>query len=92
MILLGEKKQFFVLDIGTRSVIGLFILFEEGEYNCVDYFVKEHDDRAMMDGQIHNIQSVAETVIVIKQSFEKNMVPFRKYLLLQLVDHYEPNA
>ncbi|MGP9042751.1 cell division protein FtsA [Cytobacillus kochii] len=78
---MGEKKQFFVLDIGTRSVIGLFILFEEGEYNCVDYFVKEHDDRAMMDGQIHNIQSVAETVIVIKQYFEKKHGPLQKVFI-----------
>ncbi len=56
----------FALDIGTRGVTGLLYTMDEDK--CVIHFSEseEHQDRAMQDGQIHDIQAVSTVIGRIK--------------------------
>lgn len=66
-------SKLFALDIGTRSVVGI-ILEEHGEsFHVVDILVEEHKERAMVDGQIHNVLKVAEIIQSVKEKLEKSM-------------------
>lgn len=65
----------FALDIGTRSVVGI-ILKEDGDtYHVTDMISIEHKERSMIDGQIHNILSVATVITEIKETLEKKHGP-----------------
>lgn len=56
------KDQLLALDIGTRSVVGV-ILKPEGEtFSVIDHEYLEHKERAMLDGQIHDIERVTRVV------------------------------
>ena len=64
-------SKLFALDIGTRSVVGI-ILEEHGEsFHVADILVEEHKERAMVDGQIHNVLKVAEIIQSVKEKLEK---------------------
>lgn len=73
-----EQKKYagqlvFGLDIGTRSIVGT-VGYKMGErFQVVAQDVKEHDTRAMMDGQIHDITAVGETIIEVKKALEKQV-------------------
>lgn len=75
---MDDKKRnmdnlIFGLDIGTRSVVGSVGYMERDKFNVVAHYVKEHDTRAMMDGQIHDIQKVGETIGYVKHELEKQL-------------------
>lgn len=60
----------FGLDIGTRSVVGT-VGYKQGEkFVVVAQEIREHQTRAMLDGQIHDINRVAETIKDIKNSLQ----------------------
>ena len=61
----------FGLDIGTRSVVGTVGYRNQSQFVVVAQRVKEHDTRAMLDGQIHDIQKVGETIRAVKQELEE---------------------
>lgn len=63
----------FGLDIGTRTVIGVVGYREGEEFVLVDYECRAHEERAMMDGQIHDIQKVAHIVYEVKSALEKRL-------------------
>lgn len=68
----------FALDIGTRSVVGI-ILKETGDsYHVADLISIEHKERSMIDGQIHNILSVADVIIEIKELLEAKHGPLKR--------------
>ena len=73
-----ERKKYagqlvFGLDIGTRSVVGT-VGYKVGErFEVVAQYIREHDTRAMMDGQIHDINAVGETVLEVKEALEKQV-------------------
>ncbi|MDE5864799.1 MAG: hypothetical protein K2H34_10685, partial [Lachnospiraceae bacterium] len=50
----------FGLDIGTRSIVGTVGYREGSKFNIVAQCVKFHDTRAMLDGQIHDINKVGQ--------------------------------
>lgn len=77
----------FALDIGTRSVVGLILKEENDSYLIVDTVVKEHTKRSMLDGQIHDVLSVANVISSVKKELEKNTDLFIKYVLLRQVVH-----
>ncbi len=56
------KDQLLALDIGTRSVIGVLLRPENDKYSVVDFERVEHSERAMLDGQIHDIEKVTSVV------------------------------
>lgn len=67
----------FGLDIGTRSIVGTVGYREGKQFNIVAQAVKYHDTRAMMDGQIHDINKVSEEIVYVKEELEKQL-PGRK--------------
>lgn len=71
-------EKLFALDIGTRSIVGI-ILEQTGEtFHVVDILIKEHKERAMVDGQIHNVVLVAELIKEIKGELEQKHGPLTK--------------
>lgn len=69
---MGDKEQLvFGLDIGTRSVVGTVGYLVGDRFQVLCQRIKEHETRAMIDGQIHDIGRVAETVRGIKEACEK---------------------
>ena len=56
------KEKLFALDIGTRSVVGIILEETEGRHEVIDILVREHKDRSMLDGQIHDVLSVSEII------------------------------
>lgn len=66
-----QSKQIFALDIGTRSVMGMIIYKLENGYKVVDYAMVEHQQRSMLDGQIHDVVAVAKVIEQVKTSLEE---------------------
>ncbi|MDD3415162.1 MAG: cell division FtsA domain-containing protein [Lachnospiraceae bacterium] len=63
----------FGLDIGTRSIVGTVGYYEHNTFHVVAHKVKEHETRAMLDGQIHDIVKVSETIKLVKDELEKQL-------------------
>lgn len=78
MYLLQEQKKLFALDIGTRSVIGIILEEQNGQYQVIDALMKEHSERAMLDGQIHDVLSVSKIISEIKETLEVKYGPLKK--------------
>ena len=71
----GKKEQelVFGLDIGTRSIVGTVGYREGTAFHVVAQYIKEHETRAMLDGQIHDIPKVSETIRQVKEELEKRI-------------------
>ena len=65
-----ENDIVFSLDIGTRNVVGTLSIKDEDEYIIIDHEILEHPERAMFDGQIHDIDKVARVVRRVKEALE----------------------
>lgn len=63
----------FGLDIGTRTVIGVVGYKDGNDFVIVAYERREHEERAMLDGQIHDIGKVAKTVYEVKAALEQKL-------------------
>jgi len=63
----------FGLDIGTRSIVGTVGYQDKDRFVVVSQHAKEHETRAMLDGQIHDIGRVAETIKVVKAMCEADI-------------------
>ena len=78
MVSLNETP-IFALDIGTRSVVGMIVeALEQGNYKIKDIQIAEHKSRSMLDGQIHHVVEVAETIKEVKDKLEKKHGPLYK--------------
>ena len=63
----------FGLDIGTRSIVGT-VGYKIGErFHVVDQEIREHETRAMLDGQIHDIRKVGNTILSAKEALEERL-------------------
>ncbi len=60
----------FALDIGTRSVVGVLGIQEGERFRILGTEIVEHRNRAMMDGQIHDIEQVAVIAKEVKTKIE----------------------
>ncbi|MCI9132736.1 MAG: pilus assembly protein PilM, partial [Lachnospiraceae bacterium] len=60
----------FALDIGTRSIIGMVGTVEEDKVKIIAIEKEEHTERAMIDGQIENIEKVAAVADKVKKRLE----------------------
>lgn len=60
----------FGLDIGTRSIVGTVGYQDREGFHVVAQCVKLHETRAMLDGQIHDIGTVAEEIAYVKSELE----------------------
>ena len=63
----------FGLDIGTRNVVGTVGYRQEDEFFVLAQYVKEHETRSMLDGQIHDIGRVGRTINVVKKELEAQL-------------------
>ena len=64
----------FGLDIGTRNVVGTVgYRTEDEKFTVVAQYIKQHETRAMLDGQIHDIGRVARTIKNVKEELEKQV-------------------
>ncbi|MBZ4664544.1 MAG: cell division protein FtsA [Caloramator sp.] len=63
----------FALDIGTRTVIGVAFVIDGDKIKVVDEEIIEHKKRAMMDGQVHDIQAVSEVAYEVKTRLEERL-------------------
>jgi cell division protein FtsA len=61
----------FALDIGTRSVLGTLGYVKDNKFNVIAETIAEHDERAMKDGQIHDIDLVAKSIKKVISGIEK---------------------
>lgn len=69
----NQKDIIFSLDIGTRSIIGTVGIIKDRKFQVVCEKYLEHEERAMIDGQIHDITLVASVVGKIKTSIEEEL-------------------
>ena len=61
----------FALDVGTRTVIGVIAQETENGIQVLDFEMVEHEERAMLDGQINDVPKVARAVMRVKEALEK---------------------
>ncbi len=66
-----ESDTVLALDIGTRSIIGMVGMVEDGKVRVIAVEKEDHTERAMMDGQIENIEKVAHLAGKVKERLEE---------------------
>jgi cell division protein FtsA len=69
----NQKDIIFALDIGTRSIIGTVGIIKDKKVQVVCEKYIEHEERAMVDGQIHDITLVASVVQKVKNYLEEEL-------------------
>ena len=72
-IVICPEQFVFGLDIGTRSIVGTIGYMDNNGFHVVAMEVKEHDTRAMIDGQVHDIAVVGEEIKYVKEQLEKKI-------------------
>lgn len=64
-------EYLFALDIGTRSVVGLLCrVTESGQIIVEHHHVEFHPQRAMLDGQIHDVGQVSAVLGKVREVLE----------------------
>lgn len=63
----------FGLDIGTRSIVGIVGHEQPEGFKVLASHVELHETRSMIDGQIHDIEQVAKTIIKTKLALEAKL-------------------
>ena len=69
----SQGNLVFGLDIGTRSIVGTVGYKEADEFVILAQEIREHETRAMIDGQIHDIGQVGKTISVVKRALEDRL-------------------
>ena len=67
------ENAIFALDIGTRSIIGMVGVVEEEKVRIIAIEKIEHTERAMIDGQIENIEKVTTLARKVKTRLEEKV-------------------
>lgn len=67
------ENMIFALDIGTRSIIGMVGCVEEDKVKIIAIEKEDHTERAMIDGQIENIDKVAMLAKRVKKRLENRL-------------------
>lgn len=70
---INSNNAIFALDIGTRSVIGSVGIVSDHKFIVKEECYTEHEERAMVDGQIHDIELVAHAVMKVKKNLEDKL-------------------
>ena len=70
---INPQDVVFALDVGTRSVIGTAGIVKDKKFVVISEHCIEHEKRAMIDGQIHDVGLVANAVSIIKNKIEKDL-------------------
>ncbi len=72
-IKIDPQDVIFALDIGTRTVIGTVGIVKDKKFYVIAEHFVEHEERAMIDGQIHDITLVANAVNIVKNNLEAKL-------------------
>ena len=72
-IIEGQGQLVFGLDIGTRSIVGTVGYLGGDRFHVLAQRSKEHETRSMLDGQIHDIAQVGQTINDVKEQLEKDL-------------------
>ncbi len=67
------EKLVFGLDIGTRSIVGTVGYLEHDRFQVIAQRSVEHETRAMLDGQIHDIGKVSGVIAKVKNKLEEEI-------------------
>lgn len=67
------NRTVFALDIGTRSIIGMVGVKEGGRVKIIAVEKAEHTSRAMVDGQIEDIDKVADLAGQVKRRLQDKL-------------------
>ena len=68
-----KETLVFGLDIGTRSIVGVVGYMERNRFKVIAMAEQKHETRAMLDGQIHDIYKVGDTIRKVKNSLENQL-------------------
>jgi cell division protein FtsA len=69
-----QMSNVFGLDIGTRNVVGTVgYRTEDDEFVVIAQYMRQHETRSMLDGQIHDIGRVARTIGIVKKELEQQI-------------------
>lgn len=63
----------YALDIGTRKVAGLVGRRTATGVEVLDLEVREHSERSMLDGQVHDVEAVAGVVRSVTRELEHRL-------------------
>lgn len=66
-----QGSTVFALDIGTRTVVGVLAEKTDSGYKIIDMETAAHEKRSMTDGQIEDIEAVAEVIKTVRAALEK---------------------
>lgn len=69
------EERIFALDIGTRSVVGLIVEPTDEQFRVIDCVIQEHNERSMLDGQIHDVVAVAKVIEQVKSKLSEKHGP-----------------
>ncbi|MCM1057671.1 MAG: rod shape-determining protein [Firmicutes bacterium] len=69
----GQGQLVFGLDIGTRSIVGTVGYLSGGKFHVLAQHSREHETRSMLDGQIHDIGKVGQTISQVKEQLEMDL-------------------
>lgn len=76
---INGEDPVFGLDIGTRNVVGTIGYKHGDRFVVVAQEIREHQTRAMLDGQIHDINRVAATIADIRDTLvDKTGIPLEE--------------
>ena len=67
------SDMIYALDIGTRSIIGVVGRAEDDRFHVLAIEKQDHSKRAMMDGQIEDIDQVARVVKDVTARLEQRL-------------------
>ena len=68
-----REKCVFGLDIGTRNVVGIVGYKTDTGFYVEQEYSEEHETRAMLDGQIHDIGRVSSVIGRVKEHLETDL-------------------
>jgi cell division protein FtsA len=66
-----QGNTIFALDIGTRTVVGILAEKTDSGYKLLDMETAAHEKRSMTDGQIEDIEAVAEVIKKVRKELER---------------------
>ncbi len=62
----------YALDIGTRNVVGVIAqIVEDDKLKIISHYVVNHRERAMYDGQIHDIEKIKKIIIEVTEKLSQ---------------------
>ena len=68
----GGEPIVFGLDIGTRSIVGTVGFTKGKKFHVLAIHSRGHETRSMLDGQIHDIKAVSESIREVKAQLERD--------------------